>query len=99
MGIEKKKKGVSRLYVRVIPNASTQHLGDFMKTHISKIARVKTDQWIGYAPLEKDFANMIRVPSGKKGNNFPELHRVIMNLKARLRGNSSSCQRFTALFR
>lgn len=86
VGIEKKKKGVSRLYVRVIPKASAEHLGDFMKTHISKDARVKTDQWSGYAPLEKDFENMTRVPSGKKGNNFPELHRVIMNLKAWLRG-------------
>lgn len=86
VGIEKKKKGVSRLYVRVIPKASAEHLGDFMKTYISKEAKVKTDQWAGYAPLEKDFVNMIRVPSGKKGNNFPELHRVIMNLKAWLRG-------------
>lgn len=86
VGIEKKKKGVSRLYVRVIPKASAEHLGDFMKTYISKEAKVKTDQWAGYAPLEKDFANMIRVPSGKKGKNFPELHRVIMNLKAWLRG-------------
>lgn len=38
------------------------------------------------AQLEKDFANMIRIPSGNKGKNFPELHRVIMNLKAWLRG-------------
>lgn len=86
VAIEKKKKGVSRLYVRVIPKASAEHLGDFMKTHISKDAQVKTDLWTGYAPLEKDFVNMIRTPSGKKGKNFPEMHRVIMNLKAWIRG-------------
>lgn len=86
VGIEKKKKGVSRLYVRVIPNASAEHLGDFMKTHISLQADVKTDKWTGYAPLEKDFANLVRIPSGKKGSNFPELHRTIMNLKSWLRG-------------
>lgn len=86
VAIEKKKKGVSRLYVRVIPKASAEHLGDFMKTYISKDAQVKTDLWTGYAPLEKDFVNMIRTPSGKKGKNFPEMHRVIMNLKAWIRG-------------
>lgn len=86
VGIEKKRKGVSRLYVRVIPNASAEHLGDFMKTHISSDAKVTTDKWTGYSPLEKDFENMVRIPSGKKGSNFPELHRVIMNLKSWLRG-------------
>lgn len=86
VGIEKKMKGVSRLYVRVIPKASAEHLGDFMKTHISQGAQVTTDKWTGYSPLEKDFRNLVRKPSGKKGSNFPELHRVIMNLKGWLRG-------------
>lgn len=86
VGIEKKRKGVSRLYARVIPDASSQSLGAFMKHHIDPSAKVTTDHWTGYAPLEKEFANLVRMPSGKKGNNFPEMHRVIMNLKGWLRG-------------
>lgn len=86
MGIEKKKKGVSRLYARVIPDASSRSLGDFMKSHIAPSSKVTTDQWTGYAPLGKDFENIVHIPSGRKGSNFPELHRVIMNLKGWLRG-------------
>ena len=86
VGIEKRKKGVSRLYARVIPKASAEHLGSFMRDHIDSDAKVTTDQWTGYAPLKKEFKNLGRIPSGKKGNNFPELHRTIMNLKGWLRG-------------
>lgn len=86
ISIEKKKKGISRLYAKVIPDASSASLGGFMKSHISLSANIKTDLWTGYAPLEKDFANLVRIPSGKKGGNFPEMHRAIMNLKGWLRG-------------
>ena len=86
IGIEKKIKGVSRLYARVIPDASSTSLGDFMNTHISPSAHIKTDNWLGYTPLKKTFKNLEQIPSGKKGSNFKELHRVIMNLKAWLRG-------------
>lgn len=86
VGIEKKVKGVSRLYARVIPDASSDSLGRFMKTHITPSAQVKTDKWTGYKPLKNDFKNLEQIASGKKGSNFKELHRVIMNLKAWLRG-------------
>lgn len=86
VGIEKKKNGVSRLYAREISRADAASLGSFMRHHIDPGARVTTDQWTGYAPLGKDFANLVQIPSGKKGSNFPELHRTIMNLKGWLRG-------------
>lgn len=86
VGIEKKKKGVSRMYAKVIDNASAKELGAFMKTHIDPKADVTTDKWSGYKPLAKDFENLTQLYSGDKGGNFPELHRVIMNLKAWLRG-------------
>lgn len=86
VGIEKKKRGVSRLYARVITHADAASLGAFMKDHIEVDANVTTDQWTGYGPLAKDFKNLVQIPSGKKGANFPELHRVIMNLKGWLRG-------------
>ncbi len=86
VGIEKKGKGVSRLYARVIARADAASLGGFMKDHIDPKAKVTTDRWTGYGPLEKDFDNLLRIPSGKKGQNFPELHRAIMMLKGWLRG-------------
>jgi len=36
--------------------------------------------------FKKDFENLIHIKSGKKGENFPELHRVIMNFKGWLLG-------------
>jgi len=86
VGIQKKKKGVSRLYAREISHADAASLGDFMKDHIAVDANVTTDQWTGYGPLAKVFENLVQIPSGKKGGNFPELHRAIMNLKGWLRG-------------
>jgi transposase-like protein len=94
VGIEKKKKGVSRLYTREISHADAESLGGFMKDHISTEAHVTTDQWAGYGPLEEDFPNLVRIPSGKKGSNFLELHRVIMNLKSWIRGITKSGRAF-----
>ena len=86
VGIEKKRKGVSRLYAKVIKSASAENLGKFMKDHIASEAKITTDKWTGYQPLKKDFKNLTQIYSGDKGGNFPELHRVIMNLKGWLRG-------------
>lgn len=86
IAIEKKKKGVSRFYAQVIDKANAVNLGGFMKKTIDKKAQIKTDEWTGYAPLKKEFENLTQVKSGKKGENFPEIHRVIMNFKGWLRG-------------
>lgn len=86
IAIEKKKKGVSRFYAKVIEKADANSLGGFMKEKIEKEAQIKTDQWTGYKPLDKIFPNMTHIKSGKKGENFPEMHRVIMNFKGWLRG-------------
>lgn len=84
--IEKKGRGVSRLYGKVISKSSAKELGAFMKENIDLDAEVKTDYWSGYKPLKKDFINLTQVLSGQKGGNFPELHRVIMGFKGWLRG-------------
>ena len=86
VGIEKKNKGVSRVYAQVIDKASAKCLGGFMKDHIDSEAEIKTDKWSGYTPLKKTFNNLIQLYSGDKGGNFPEMHRVIMNIKSWLRG-------------
>lgn len=84
--IEKKKKGVSRMYGRVIETASKQNLKSFMQDHIAPEAKVKTDKWTGYRGLEADFPNLVQEKSEKKGKNFPEMHRCIMMFKTWLRG-------------
>jgi hypothetical protein len=86
LAVERKSKGVSRIYARVIPTASKKNLQEFMVDHISPSAFVRTDKWTGYSGLEEQFPNLIREKSEKKGKNFRELHRTIMMFKAWLRG-------------
>ena len=66
IAIEKKKKGVSRLYAKVIEKADAKSLGGFMQEKIVKEAQIKTDEWTGYKPLDKIFPNMTHIKSGKK---------------------------------
>lgn len=84
--IEKKGKGVNRLYGRFINHSSSKELGEFMRLTIDNNADIKTNKWRGYQPLKSQFPNLKQVKSGKKRNNFPELHRTIMNFKGWLRG-------------
>ena len=84
--IERKGKGVSRMYGKVIQHSSAKELGGFMRDTINLSANIKTDEWAGYKPLSKDFINLVQVPSGKKVGNFPDLHRTIMGFKGWLRG-------------
>jgi hypothetical protein len=86
LAIEKRSKGVSRVYGKVIEGSSSKELGGFMRQTIDSQAEVKTDLWSGYTPLKQDFKNLTQVCSGKKGRNFPEMHRVIMMFKSWLRG-------------
>ena len=86
VGIEKKGKGVSRFYSKRIEGSNSKELGAFFTDHIDKQANVRTDGWTGYLPLKKDYANMERDYSGKKGANFNMMHRCIMMFKAWLRG-------------
>ncbi len=84
--IEKKGRGISRMYGKVIEKSSAKEFAPFFKQNINHEAEIKTDQWTGYTPLKKLYKKLSQLPSGKKGNNFPELHRVIMGFKGWLRG-------------
>jgi hypothetical protein len=86
LAIEKKGKGISRMYGKVIEKADAKSLGSFMKAKIKSHANIKTDKWLGYRPLKKAFENLIQLSSGEKGSNFPEIHRAIMMFKSWLRG-------------
>ncbi len=61
IAIEKKKKGVSRFYAKVIENAGALNLGRFMKETITPQANIKTDEWAGYKPLVNHFKNLTQV--------------------------------------
>jgi hypothetical protein len=74
------------MYGKVIDKANSKNLGDFMRAKIELSSNVKTDKWLGYKPLIKDFENLTQLDSGEKGGNFPEIHRAIMLFKSWLRG-------------
>ena len=59
LAIEKKERGVSRFYGRVVETASKKNLGRFMKDHIDPNANVRTDKWSGYKGLESEFPNLV----------------------------------------
>ena len=86
VAIERESKGIGRMYARVIKDGSHASLKPFFADHISPKATIKTDEWKGYGPFSADFPNLEQIPSGKKGVNFPDMHRAIMMLKAWLRG-------------
>jgi len=86
LAIEKTGKGISRMYGKEIAKADSKHLGSFMKETIDTKANIKTDKWLGYRPLKNTFKNLLQIDSGKKGGNFPEIHRAIMLFKSWLRG-------------
>ena len=86
IAIEKRGKGISRMYGKVIEQADAKNLGDFMREKIELQAQIKTDKWLGYRPLNSDFKNLVQLSSGDKGGNFPEIHRAIMLFKSWLRG-------------
>ena len=56
LAIEKKGKGVSRMYARVIDNAGSKQMKPFFHDHTStQAAIIKTDKWRGYIPLKEKY--------------------------------------------
>lgn len=92
VAIERTGKGISRMYARVIENASNKSLRPFFEDHIDPDAAIKSDKWKGYGPLQSEYPNLTQVESGKKGKNFPDMHRAIMMIKAWLRGTHHSVE-------
>ena len=85
-------EGFGRAYAEVIDDASAKSLRPFFERRISKDAEIITDEWNGYKPLKKDYPKLTQVPSDK-GNNFPQLHIHIMNIKGWLRGIHHHCSK------
>ena len=81
VAIERKGRGIGRMYGREINDASNQSFKPFFEDHIAPEAEIKTDEWTGYGPLKETYQNLKQIPSGKKGENFPNMHRTIMMFK------------------
>jgi ISXO2-like transposase domain/Transposase zinc-ribbon domain len=96
IGIERKGKGISRMYGKVIVDGSSASLKQLFNPHISTGAIIRTDGWTGYNPLKKDFPNLHQENSGTSGENFKEMHRAIMMFKAWLRGIHHSVKNLQA---
>lgn len=90
VAVEKVADGIGRAYAEVIENASSKALSPFFKSYIAKDSKIITDEWNGYKPLVKDYPSLEQIPSSS-GNNFPDLHIHIMNLKGWLRGIHHHC--------
>lgn len=81
---------IGRAYAEVIQQASAACFAPFFEKHIDNDnARVVTDGWRGYWPLESEYE--IRQKHSHGGKNFVGLHAVIMNLKGWLRGIHHHC--------
>ena len=92
VALEKVKGGVGRAYAQLIEQASANEFRLFFADYIDPDGEVITDEWGGYVPLKAEYANLKQVPS-KEGDNFPDLHIHIMNLKGWLRGIHHHCSK------
>ncbi len=92
VALEKVQNGVGRAYAQLIENASADEFRPFFIDYIDTDAEVVTDEWRGYLPLKTEYPNLRQVPS-KEGDNFPDLHIHIMNLKGWLRGIHHHCSK------
>jgi len=92
LALEKLPDGVGRAYAQIIENASAKEFKVFFDKHISKSAKIITDEWRGYSPLRKDYPGLEQRKS-EKGNAFIDLHIHIMNIKGWLRGIHHHCSK------
>lgn len=84
----KKKLLMGRAYALSIENYSSSELQKLFDKHISSKAKIETDGWSGYKPLSENYK--IKQTYSDKGQNFPTIHTLIMNVKNWIRGTHHS---------
>jgi transposase-like protein len=77
------KGGVKRVYALKIDDYSSKSLKVIFEKHISVNARVKTDNWKGYRPIQKAYD--ITQELSNSGLGMPEMHIVIHQIKSWIR--------------
>jgi len=84
---EEDGKGIGRIRLRVIPDASSASLHGFIREAIAPGSTVRTDGWKAYLGLQ-GFVHDRQVQSHQEegGHLLPRVHRVIALLKRRLLG-------------
>jgi len=85
MGIQMQKKGIVRCHAAQVTGCGTKQLKPFFEKHISKKAKIRTDQWRGYRPLIKEY-NQLKQEKSNPKQNFKLFHRQVMMIKGWLRG-------------
>jgi transposase-like protein len=78
---------VKRVYAIRIEDYSSKSLRKIFEKHISQTAQVKTDEWKGYRPIQKDYN--IKQTISDTGQNFRQVHIIIHQIKSWLRTNFS----------
>lgn len=78
-----KNKGVKRVYIKSIEDYSSKSLRGIFETHISTSAKVTTDGWRGYRPLQEDY--QINQVNSEGGKNFIQMHTIIHQVKSWIR--------------
>ncbi len=92
MAVERVKSGIGRVYAQAIKDYSSDSFKPFFEKYISNDAKVRTDKWRGYLPLKETYL-LLEQENSAKGENFPEMHTMIMSLKSWLRGIHHHCSK------
>jgi transposase-like protein/ribosomal protein L37AE/L43A len=90
VAVQEEGKGLGRIRMRRIPDASAESLVPFVEASVEPGAVVHTDGWLGYAPLEgKGYLHKITFLHGQKKSAselLPHVHLVVSLLKRWLLG-------------
>lgn len=74
---------VKRFYALKIKDFSSNSLRIIFDKHVSKDAKVTTDEWRGYRPIAKEY-DIFQIPSNQ-GLNFKAIHTMIHQVKSWIR--------------
>jgi hypothetical protein len=86
-----------RLRFQVVPDRKQETLVPFVQANIAPGAEVRTDGWIGYAPLASlGYRHMpvaVRGDQAKTDVHLPMIHLAFSNLDAWLLGTHLACRK------
>jgi transposase-like protein len=91
VAVERRAKGLGRLRLQVVPNASQETLTAFITANVASGSTIVSDAWSGYEALPPDYTHLsfsqaAMKRAGVEPDAVPGVHRVISNLKTWLRG-------------